>query len=123
MPMLNPSEARKIPTLANEADRPAARPRGIGVAGRAADLLSALENDQRALVLNAKVLERIFRRIEIDLVDHKIRLFLLDLLDNRALLPACGTPGGGYIDEDRFAGCLGLLEGLVVEWLRSVAHY
>jgi hypothetical protein len=25
MPMLNPSEARKIPTLANEADRPAAR--------------------------------------------------------------------------------------------------
>jgi hypothetical protein len=40
-----------------------------------------------------------------------------------ALPPAGRTPGGSYIDEDRFAGCLGLLEGLVVEWLRSVAHY
>src|SRR5262249_35216786 len=88
-----------------------------------ANLLGALEDDQRALVLNAKVLERILGRVEIDLVDHEIRRFLLDVFDDRTLPPAGRTPGGSYIDEDRFAGCLGLPEGLVVEWLRGVAHY
>src|SRR6516164_10744913 len=97
--------------------------RRIGVTGRSANLLGALEDDQRALLLNAETFQRVLCRVEIDLIDHEIRRFLLDLFDDRALPPAGRTPGGSYIDEDRFAGCLGLLEGLVVEWLRSVAHY
>src|SRR5262249_60014696 len=59
--------------------------------------------------------QRVLCRVEIDLIDHEIWLFLLDLLDDRALLPAGRTPGSSYIDEDRFAGCLGLLERLVVD--------
>src|SRR6516165_8826146 len=59
--------------------------RGIGVAGRAANFLGALEDDQRALVLNAKVPKRLLCRVEIDLVDHEIRRFLLDLFDDWAL--------------------------------------
>jgi len=74
-----------------------------------------LEHDQRALLLNTKTLQRVLCRVEIDLIDHEVWPFLLDLLDDRTLLPAGRTPGGRYIDEDRFAGCLGLLERLVVE--------
>src|SRR6516162_8031891 len=95
--------------------------RGIGVTDRSANLLGPLEHDQRALLLNTKTFQRVLGRVEIDLVDHEVRRFLLDLFDDRALLPAGWTPGGSYIDEDRFAGCLGLFEGLVVQRLRSVA--
>jgi len=66
-------------------------------------------------VLNTKTFQRVLCRVEIDLIDHEVWLFLLDLLDDRALLPAGRTSGGSYIDEDRFARCLGLLERLVVE--------
>src|SRR5262249_38909218 len=52
---------------------------------RAANLLGALEDDQRALVLNAKVPERILCRVEIDLVDHEIRRFLFDLFNEGAV--------------------------------------
>src|SRR5215813_10854886 len=97
--------------------------RRIGVTGRSANLLGTLEHDQRALLLNTKTLQRVLCRVEIDLIDHEVWLFLLDLLDDRALLPAGRTPGGRYIDEDRFAGCLGQLERLVVEGFRSVAHH
>src|SRR5262249_15194482 len=97
--------------------------RRIGVTGRSANLLGTLEHDQRALLLNTKTLQRVLRRVEIDLIDHEVWLFLLDLLDDRALLPAGRTPGGRYIDEDRFCGCLGLLERLVAEGYSSVAHH
>src|SRR5262249_21643369 len=57
-----------------------------------ADLLGALEDDQRALLLNPKTFQRVLCRIEIDLVDNEARLFLLDLLDDRALSSAGRTP-------------------------------
>src|SRR6516165_148003 len=89
--------------------------RGIGVTGRSANLFGPLEHDQRALVLNTKTFQRVLCRVEIDLIDYEVWLFFFDLLKDRALLPAGRTPGGSYIDEDRFARCLGLLERLVVE--------
>src|SRR5262249_44767092 len=67
--------------------------RGIGVAGRAANLLGALEDDQCALVLNAKVPKRLLCRVEIDLVDHEIRRFLLDLFDDRRCRLQVGHQG------------------------------
>src|SRR5499427_10951561 len=89
--------------------------RRIGVTGRSANLLGTLEHDQRALLQNTKTLQRVLCRVEIDLIDHEVWPFLLDLLDDRTLLPAGRAPGGRYIDENRFAGRLGLLERLAVE--------
>ena len=73
-----------------------------------------MEDDQRALVLDAELLQYVFCRVEIDIVDDQIRFFLLDLLDDRPLLFAGRTPGRGDVNEDGFVPSLcGLKCGVV----------
>src|SRR5260370_1872667 len=64
----------------------------VGFAGRPRDLLAASEDDERALVLDAKLLQHVFRGVKVDLIDNEIRLFSLDLLNDRPLLPAGRAP-------------------------------
>src|SRR5688572_16303565 len=89
---------------------------GVGIARRPADFLLALEDDQRALLLNVELLQQILLRIKIDREAGEVleARLALEPRKYRQLRLAYRAPGSCHLHEDRLARRMRGVERLLV---------